>query len=217
MGYYIKVDVESFDFKEFDFPKQGDTVANININPALKKAFKLIPGQSKIWKVGNQEIEWKIIVDALNNTYIQCQETKARAYFYTSDQVHYFTGFKGNRNSLLYHFYLAAYKIQFGFYNNLEIRDKIPVHVMIPSYRLFLQDFIAPFYIYLKGCFTIRYISQSSRFDDEEINLESQVSIQLFNRKKRPFDYQFSINNKGIELFTITSGKKKIEAVCTED
>jgi hypothetical protein len=133
-------------YHDFDFPEEGFTVQPVDQNKELAGAFRFLPGMMLefIRDDGSGKEFWEVKADPYNNTYIECRKKKAVAYFVTNDSVFYFTHFKGNRHSLLYYFFLGAWKVVFHTIDNLVIHDEIPLHLYSSSLYRYLNDFIAP-------------------------------------------------------------------------
>ena len=73
-------------------------------------------------------------------------DTQSAAYFINDGTMFYFTSFYGDHKSLLYYFYLTAYKVLLGYYPNIEIDDLFPLHIIRKNrMSLWIHDFIAPF------------------------------------------------------------------------
>jgi len=126
----------------------------------------------------------------------------------------HFQHFNGNKSSLLYNFYLAAYKVQMGSYPDLVIEDKYPVNLLFNKIGLFFQDFIAPFYIFLRSQFTLNYSKNIKDLNDSELVLNSSSTNSVFNKLRKKIDYRFELNKSGILSFTTIKHKELIEAKC---
>jgi urea transporter len=133
-------------YHDFDFPEEGTTVQPVEQNRELAGAFHFLPGMILEFRIndGPGTEVWEIKTDPYNNTFIECRTKKAVAYFVTNDSVFYFTQFKGNRDSLLYYFFLGTWKVVFHTIDNLVIHDEIPLHLYSRSPYRYLNDFIAP-------------------------------------------------------------------------
>lgn len=206
IAFYIENDNEKNRYKEFDIPLTNEIVSNIKTDNKLIKAFKFIPGQIIKIEYKNEQIEWKVSIDYLNNQYIYCDKTKSFAFFNNNDYLHYFTHFKGDKSSLLYSFFNAAYKIQFGLYEDIKVDDRIPVNVVFGKLNLFFQDFIAPFYLYLKAIYESGY-----QKNDESIELNSSIKILRFNKLLRQKKYNFIIDKQGIREFSFYKKSERNE------
>lgn len=210
ISHYILNDNKKFKLMSFSKPEKSDRISQIEKNSSLVKAFKFIPGQTLQFKVidesGNQveTIEWEVCIDIYNNSYIWCKESKSSIYFKTDDNMVYFTSFIGSKKSYLFYFYLACYKILFGFYKDLEIKDKYPVSDLNNKYLLVLQDFIAPFYMFMKSVYNLNYISKSDDLSSSTIKLKSFTDIKVFGKSTRNIEFDILISRDKIEKISIT-------------
>lgn len=188
-------------------PKENRLVQNIEVDAALKNAFGFIPGQKLAFTYENKKTEWEVGIDCFNNTFLYCPKTQSSAFFNRKDNELIFTSFKGDKKSLLFKFYLAAYHIVFGFSHDMKIEDVIPANTLNRNGVSILQDFIAPFYLFIKPKFIIKYISKESYFDENSLILQSQI----LNRKGvEKMNFLFKIDEKGIQEWIITIGDKSI-------
>ncbi|MBN1650075.1 MAG: urea transporter [Bacteroidales bacterium] len=200
----------------FEKPLQDQKIGNIQSNSLLKNALHFIPGQEFKFEIENQgkkEIEtWEIQADTYNNSYFYCSKTNSYAYFYSDDNLLYFKNYVGDKNAALFHFYLAFFKIQTGYYKDLEIEDQIPANQIFRKSRLFFQDFIAPFYMYLHAKYRLKTVSIDDELMPSEIKLESQINNFVFNRKVDAWIYSITINEQGIKEVVLNRGNQKIRA-----
>ena len=100
-----------------------------------------------------QPVSWEVFSDIYGYTYIYCSQSKSRAYFRSNDDLFYFTAFEGKRSSLLFAFFIGAYKVAKGYYRNLSISDSYSLNVAGKGLLQVLQDFIAPFHIFIRSCY----------------------------------------------------------------
>jgi hypothetical protein len=152
-----------------------------------------------------------------NQSYIYCTETGSKAWFWSEDNLFYFTGFDGNKNSLLYYFFLAAYRVYKGFYREITVRDSFPLHLAYPRLRLVLQDLIAPFWIYLHADYELKYTGIDNPVMPSSLKMESRM-ITRRGKKKSGRDYRFVIelDEKGLVGFAVTNGADTTKVRCTE-
>jgi hypothetical protein len=125
-----------------------------------------------------------------------------------------FTNFFGSKKSLLYYFYLANYKIVLGFYLGLTIEEEYPVATIKLKILNVLQDFIAPFYRFVKASYKVNY----SFIDDvnltSEIRLEAEAKIKIGGIQQKAFIFNTILKENKIYQFTIQNGKHNIQASC---
>lgn len=187
-GNYLKRRINANRIKQelikYDKPEEKDTVSNIDINPLLKDVFEMPPGKEfniKITRYRNNEIvnteesKLKVDIDIYNNKFIYCEENKCYAYFEDSNGIFYFYDFIGKRKSPLYDLYLAAYIIPLGFYEGIEVRDSYPLHKVYSKLALLPQDIAAPFKVYLKADYRLKYVEQDNPMSPGRITMHSFV------------------------------------------
>jgi hypothetical protein len=120
----------------------------------------------------------------------------------------YFTHFEGDRKSLLYHFYLAAFKVCFGYYKDLSITDSYPVNMVFSTPQHFLHDFTAPFTQYMRGEFSLTYLGADDPLADTQITLNATTSALIFNKVKDQVNTSIKIDNTGLNTIEITHKNK---------
>ena len=212
-SHYILKQQDDFLLKSFDNPEEKDKVCNIESNDLLKNAYNFVPGQEIIFKktadegayMGNNY--WEVRVDIFNNTFISCRETGARAFFRNEGDMIWFTHFEGNKHNLLYHFFLANYKVLFGFYRNLKLEDQFPLHTIGGRWKI-LQDFIAPFYLFIKSSYLVNYIKHSGNTASPEILLKSGVRVSGPFKTGLQYSYELKFSEDGLDKFMINGNQK---------
>ncbi len=182
-------------------PKHNQTIKNAEVNQALKKAFGFIPGQELNLQAENQTLVWKTEIDYFNNTYLYCVQTQSKAFFVKNDNKISFTAFEGDKKSALFKFYLAAYQVVFVWNQQLIIEDYLPANIF-RNFKTFLQDFIAPFYIFIKPIFKLEYIENQQYFDESSIKLQSTITFS----RKQTYQNEFRIDMKGIAEWDLIIG-----------
>lgn len=222
LGHYILKNKNEFELRSFTKPHTGEIVSPVDRDPSLYKAFRFIPGQKfayTVYSASGKEIktyEWEVVADIYNNTYIWCPATKSKIYFKVDDHILYFTAFTGKKNTLLYFFYLAFYKVLMGYYRNLKMTDIFPVNTLNRPFLLILQDFTAPFFMFMKTKYSLTYTERRSDLTESSINMTSSAEARLAGVITRRFEFETFIRHNRIDTFTINSGRKKLEARFTE-
>ncbi len=220
LGYYLENHFAFKNFKSFQVPKKDAVVSNFAVNPFLANGLHFIPGKRLQFEVSDNkhnkksEQRWEVFVDSYNISYIHCYTTNSYAYFTNDTTVHYFKNFVGDRKSLLYYFFLACFKVPLGFADNIVIEDSLPLHIVYAPHRLFLQDFISPFYLFLKSKYKLKFTADSSMFSTEKVILESCVKNYIFQKKTSEMKFSIEITNDGIEQFNIFTKHINYQAKC---
>ncbi len=221
MSYYILKREEKNEFHSFDYPKENEIVMKPSITPLLRDAFNFIPGIKFNFKIASPltpllkergTVQWEVFVDAYNHPYVFCHKTKSYAYFVNNETLHYFTDFIGDKNSLLYYFYLGAHKILLGYYHEMEIKDKLPIEGFYSGFSKIIQDFTAPFYIYLKADYSSVFTHIDDAANPSHIEISSCASVKTGNSIQRKVDFKFTLKENKIHSFEIMENGKKIIA-----
>ena len=215
LGQYILHAPKGFELKSHEKPGKGETISNIEQQDVLEKAFHFIPGQKLKYEVllpdgEQQDLTWEVMTDPLNYTYIYCQQTKSKAYFRYDGDIHYFTHFEGKRDSILFYFFLGGWKAVTGFYKDLKVNDTYPVNLLNNRLMMFLQDFIAPFRLFLKADYSMTYLNLEDDLTDAIIELRSSTTARTGNKETRKIDFEFRAGKKGIERFRVTEKSRVI-------
>ncbi|MEI8201629.1 MAG: urea transporter [Bacteroidota bacterium] len=208
IGNYLLNTKGRFELKQFEKPNKDDKVTAFERNRVLANAFNFIPGRKLRFKVEvngqpHQDAVWEIEKDIYNQLFISCSKTNSKIYFYTDDVQMYFTSFTGNQKSVLFQFYLSAYKVMFGFYQDMEVKDVFPIHIIRQPWLIFIQDFFASFYIFLKPEYTLNYVSKTDDLNLSQIELAGSYQLKVFGKLFNHSEFKMSINNDGIQQIRI--------------
>ena len=218
IGNYVQHFENDFKFKSYEKPQTEDIISNVEKDQSLYKAYHFIPGQILKFNISglksgtDEVVSWEVQTDIYNNSYFYCSKTKSKAWFKNDGSIHYFTLFEGDRNSLLFYFFLGNYKVISGFYKGMTVNDIFPIHVLNKKSWIFLQDFIAPFYIFMKSEYRINYFKIKKDFTDSKIELHSTARVKRQNSVAREVHFKMEIESKRIEKFEIKEGNKTIVA-----
>ncbi len=196
---YIKIFDGKYELISYGVPCEDDMVSNIENNNLLRNAFRFVPGRAVTWETAKGEKEeWEVQTSAYNYQYIKCLTTGAVAWFKNDESMFWFTHFTGPRNNLLFYFFLASYKVPMGYYDGLKIKDRLPVNLVFRGPLLWLQDFLAPFVIFLKPDFELTIPGSTSAVEPLEIRLESSVTKRLNRRSLSGMKFVMEVNEDGI-------------------
>ena len=219
-AYYQNINNNALKLNQFAKPNEGDLVSGISINNLLQNAFEIFPNTilkySFVDEKGEERQEdWEAFTDAYNNKYLYCKETESSAYYVNDNSMFYFTAFYGNKESLLYYFYLAAYKVFFGNVERLEVKDAMPLNIIQhKKIGLWLQDFIAPFYTYMRVWHSMIVETNDSSFETDTLTLRSKIQVSFFGKTRNESLSTIVLKQHAIQEFTFETNNKKIEAKC---
>lgn len=216
LAHYISNKDGKITVQEFSIPGETEIVYNADCSPVLKQAFEFLPGFNlSVQADGMKEGRWEVFTDAYNNTYIYCHSTKALAYFKRNESVFYFTAFEGDKNSLLYYFYLACYKIYLSTNPLMPATDRFPLQLRNNNITKWLQDIVSPFIIFSRLHYESVNKPVSGDFLNSSITIESKQVLQYLAIKKITNWFVVEISDSKISSFTFHKNKKEIKALCT--
>lgn len=218
VSFYVRRIYGSVDFLTHEYPAAGDTLSNIGTENILKKTFTINPGDVFRFRIENGKVneitEWKALTDIFNYSYLLCGKTGSKAYYKREGKLFYFYHFTGRKSSLLYHFFAGLYKVPLGYYNKMNVNDSLPVNSVLNKIVLFVQDFFAPFYIFLKASYSLTMHSETGGGNNTSLELKSIVTSRLFGIRLTESSYSFKLEQNGIQNFLVKRGNKKINALC---
>jgi urea transporter len=210
MAHYL-LHGKNLTLKTNDYPRLDEQVANILADASLAAAFNFGTGNSIAYSTDSNRLgngTWVVENDLWMNRFITDTKTNARAYFVNDGQLFYFTRFEGNRQCLLWYFFLAAFRLPLGFYAGLEVNDHFPPNIFPKGGLLLLQDFAAPFFIFLKPAFQLKYASCNNDLAGNLISLHSSFRP---GNGQAPMQFDIAVLNR-LLTFSIHTGKQEITA-----
>lgn len=210
---------QNFSLRLSGIPEERQLVQNIEADQVLKEAFSFTPGQKLHYHLEGSENRkggWLVKTDMLNNSYLECLSTGSKAYFRSEDRLFYFTWFQGSRKSLLYHFYLAAYKLPMGFYKNMAVTDVYPPTILRYRILRLVQDAVSPFLLFLKPQFRLVYTEREDFINSSSMSLKSACTLHLAGKELRNWSYLLKISGNQLVRLEITTNRSTIVAVFTK-
>jgi len=217
-AYYNEKVTARQHMRQFSNPPEGALVSGININPILKTAFNIIPNTLLKYSYTNEKgvnkrEQWEAYTDAYNYKYLYCKETESSAFYVNDGSMFYFTAFYGNKESLLYYFYLSAYKVFLGDLENTEMKDAMPLNVIRnKKTSIWLHDFIAPFHSYIRIWHSMKPEYANNLSNAGLLILKSKIQISAFGKVSTESESKITINENIIKEFMYESNKTKIQA-----
>lgn len=217
-SYYFLETNGSRKLMSWSIPSEGEKISDVLAGSLFREAFDFQPGMIIRFRYTvndgpEQDVSWEVFTDAYNYKYLFCQSTQSSAWFVNDGTMFYFTSFNGDRNSLLYYFYLSAYKILQGFYDNVIINDQFPLHVVAGnSILLWMHDFAAPFRQIMKASYSVRTAGADSQVNPSNVRLVSHINISgLFGIREVGVG-QIILTENCVSEFSFESVKKRIRA-----
>ena len=221
-AYFLKKGNKNHELFQFKRPDENSLVSGINDNALLKNAFDIMPNKTLKFSYSiNKEQElvenWESFTDAYNYKYLYCKETDSSAYYVNDNQMFYFTAFYGDKKSLLYYFYLTAYKVFLGNSENVEVKDAMPINTLRNNKLRFLaHDFIAPFYNYIKVLYSSKATTNDDNFDTGLLILKSKIQVSIFGKLSSVSTGSITLRENCISEFSYKNSTIKIQAKCAD-
>ena len=222
VNHYIVENIDGYELKFNESPQEGEVVSNVEKNDLLGSAFYFIPGKKIHFKVNDSRAnlpetsEWEVITDIYNQTCLYDAASNSYAWFYNDGEVFYFNSFSGSKKTLLFYFYLAAYRVPLGFYKGLVVKDNYRIDMMGSKILLPLQDLVAPFFRFLHTEFLMEFDSIEKDITTNYIRLTSVASFKNFGRLMKQTNFEIILENQSVRKLNIQFNRERIEAICTD-
>lgn len=219
-AYYYQKDTSVQELHQFSKPVNGDLVSGITGNILLRAAFDIMPDSRFKFSYQNEKgmevvEQWISYTDAYNYKYLYCKETESFAYYVNDGSMFYFTAFYGNKKSLLYYFYLSAYKVFLGNPDSIIVKDAMPINtIRNKKARIWLHDFIAPFHNYIHAEYSVKVESGDNPFDTDLLILKSGIQVSVMGKAHKESSSIITLSGKSIKEFSYSSPNRKIRAIC---
>ncbi len=216
ISHYINHKKGTFELTSWEKPENDVIVSNVSKNSSLEKAFHFIPGQKLSLTVnpgGEKEyhLNWEVEISAINTSYIYCEKTNSRAWFSNDGDIHYFTHFEGDRSSLLFRFFLGAYKVMIGYYPGLLVKDRYPIYTFSNRFLGIVQDFVAPFFLFISSEYSMSYTGMEDEVMQTGIRLKSLALARVGGREVKRMECELFIGAHGLETFVIKENDRTTE------
>lgn len=227
-GHFLRKEDQGYSLQSFEFPQKGEVLVNPSKNEVLNKALHFIPGRrmnvtvkvdSKYakWKKLTGEYTWEVETDIYNTTFIRCEKDGSAAYFYNQGDMHFFTNFTGKRHSPLFWFYVTLYKIPIGFQANSLINDSLPIHLLFGGLLKYIQDFVAPLFLFLKADYQLILKESNDILSSDSVNMEAVITKKMAGRKMKTCQSNIRVNQQADFEILIETKEAKMKMICRND
>ncbi len=209
---YIVKNQSEIELITFGKPQENHLVAPAELDEILKNALNFIPGKIlQVSEEGNiyKTEMWKIQKNAYNQTYISDEKSDSSIFFYTTEAGVFFANFKGDKGSNLFIFFKSLYNINKSFYKNIEIKNNIRPDLFFSKPVMWMQDIIAPFYLFLEVKFSLNYIEKDDEFMPNAINIKTKNTKYFLKKSINEEVFEITIFRKGtIDIQSKNTSKK---------
>ena len=205
IAYFIERKGTEKKLKISEIPEEGTCISNVQVNELLTIGFSFLPGHKISFQQEGttSQIQWEVFTDAYNRTYLYCAVSRSYAYFVNDGIMLYFTDFEGDHNSLLFYFYLAAYRQLLGYYENIQITDNVPLIHFNRKWVQFFQDFVAPFYLFTKAGHASTFIYADNPYAPQKLIIASEIETKVMNYRVRKINFEMELKENKLHRFTV--------------
>ena len=118
---------------------------------------------------------------------------------------------------VLFWFFLILFKVPKGFLPDSKISDAIPVNFLFRGIIKYLQDFIAPLFIFLKADYILVMKDAGDILSSGNIKMNVWITKKITGRKIRIYKGELKVNEEGdFEIF-IVFNDTKIKMLCQNE
>jgi hypothetical protein len=95
-----------------------------------------------------------------------------------------------------------------GYYLNLQVKDQFPVNTFNNEIVKIGQDFIAPFWIFSRSEYNLKYLGMDDALMQTNIRLRSTVCAKVGSREVKKMECELFVGPLGLERFVIHENEK---------
>ncbi len=200
------------ELKTFSIPEKGDKVSAIEADKLLSVSLGFRPGEVLDFLTlenGNwvsDEIE--VFTNEFNYPYLESRKNGAVAYFLNDGSVHTFSQYYGKKSGLLYFLFLGCFRVPMSFKSDLIIDDNYPVNLVYKNPLLFFQDFLAPFFIFLRPGYQLKYSFTDSLIDPSLMRLEATVTWNFLGTRRKEMKIEMTFSEDKLKEIKAYDGEK---------
>lgn len=204
----------------FSIPNKNNKVSNSSSTKLLNSVFEFVAGTTINFEITTnntvEEVQYECLSNVYKQHYLYCKKTNSFAYYTKTKQQMFFTQFEGDKSSFLFVFYLVFNTVNLQFIKELEIKNQLPLYQTFKQHQLFVQDFVAPFYLFMKSEFSLKYIKADNSFSPMEILLEQNITNKSLFRTKKYISSSILISNNTISQINIQYKNKDYKVQCVQ-
>jgi urea transporter len=212
IGYFVERRDGKHCLRISEVPKENSFISSVTTHALLSESFDFIPGlkMNFIDNQSGEKVQWEVFTDEWNRSYLYCHSSKSTAYFVNDGTMLYFFDFEGSKRSLLFYFYLAAYRVLLGCYDDLDVTDSVPLTHFNNRSVQWIQDFLAPFYRFTTADYFSTYTKVDNLHEPSAATLESCVEARFLGSTFRKILFEIQLQDRKIYHFAFSvNGVKK--------
>jgi hypothetical protein len=98
-----------------------------------------------------------------------------------------------------------------GYYRNLLVNDIYPVNTFNNRLVALLQDFVAPFWLFTRSEYSLKYLGMDDELMQTGIRMRSTTSVKVGRRIVKKIEFEFFVGTHGLDRFVIHEQGKPTE------
>ena len=207
--------------RHYAVPVAGDTVCPPILNRTLSQALRLPPGYGLDLRDDHAPEapaqRWEVFTDAYNLRYLRCQRTGAALYFGGDASVFYCTAYYGDESSWLYLLYQAAYRVPLALLPGQRTHDELPLSVVRRPLLRWVQDFVAPFFRFVRPTFALAAVppSTTEEWAGRAVRLRSRVAVAWFGRAHEACTAELTFREEALAELRVEQGGQAVHLTCS--
>ncbi|GAA4365054.1 hypothetical protein GCM10023185_35050 [Hymenobacter saemangeumensis] len=211
---------ETSQLRHFAVPLLGEALSHPAAHRPLSQALLLPPGYvlhvAAADAAGGGAQTWEVLTDAYNKTYLRCQHSGAVAYFERDEAVFCFTAYYGPETSWLYLLYRAAYRVPLPYLPQAETTDTFPLTVVSSPALKWAQDFVAPFFRFVRPAFSLRWAQgEAGPGSTRALRLHSRATVQYFRREQLLQESELLIQDGALAELRVQLPGRTLHLLCS--
>ena len=100
-----------------------------------------------------------------------------------------------------------------GFYPELSVHDRFPANTFVSPWLAVIQDFFAPFFLFTRPEYTLKYVAMDDALLQTQIRLHSEVQVRMAGIELRKMRCDFHVGPSGLQKFVIRENDQWTEAI----
>jgi len=197
-------------------PQLHTTVRQPAPLPLLGQALHLPPGRRLAVRSAAETQHWEVFTDAYNARYLRCERTGAVAYFEQDEVLLRFTAFYGSRQSWLYLFYLAAYRVPL-LHLAQPAAVPLPLTVVRSPWLGWAQDAVAPFFQFVKPWYELSWPNGAPGPAARSLPLRSRSVVAALGRERVLQTAELTFAEGALAGLVVRQGRWEVRLVFGED
>lgn len=208
-------------------PEVATYVSNPETDALMRTAFGWLPGTRLAFRVtgkalpagciSGETVVFTCHTNALNQTYLRCENTGDVAYFTQNGTLLQFTEYYGKKGSLLWHLYTACYQVMQSYEEGLVLSDAFPSDHLTVRPLAWLQELTLPAGQWLETRYRLHYEKRQGSLLAQTVFLTAHVAVFVGEKAFRPVSYGLQLGKGRINSLSCShSTSPQWEAICCE-